>query len=310
MRMQVAVIGAGRTNNGIGPYIAKFFQHNNAEVAAVLGTTEASARKAAEGLSIGGRRPRCYTDLNTLIRRESLDIAVIASPTDTHLAYLTACIDAGLHIFCDKPFIDPRLPHVKEILDNLFQETARRALTIAMNSQCPFLLPEYERLCGRLSSDDATHFSIRLSPMVDGRAMIPDSVPHALSLMYAVLGNGDIVDLQIDKGDGQMTITGIYRARSTRCQFRIDLSRHRQQPRPFSFGWNHRTIHRRVTLAPYELAFQYKDTLRKVADPLNLSVRNFVASIHNQMEPEIGRDHIVDTTLLLKRIFDHWEPSE
>jgi len=307
--MNIAVIGAGRTNNGIGPFIGRFFQKNNADVTAVLGTSQATTRKAAEALEHGGRVPRSYTQIDDLLSNEPLDIAVIASPTATHLTYLTACIEAGLHIFCEKPFIDPGMPDVPARLDKIFQDAERRRLTIAMNSQCPFLHAEYERFCSRLRPQDADHFFIRLSPMVDGRDMIPDSVPHALSLIYAALGNGEIGDLRIEQEEAQMAIAGIYRAHSTDCRFRIDLKRHPQQPRPFSFGWNHRTIHRRITLEPYGISFQYGDTIRKVADPLELSVQNFLAAIRKQEEPQIGRDHIVATTVLLKRIYDHWETS-
>jgi len=307
--MKIAIIGAGRTNNGIGPFIGKFFQKNNADVTAVLGTSEASTRKAAEALKHDGRVPRPYTEIDALLDNEPLDIAVIASPAVTHLTYLTACIEAGLHIFCEKPFIDPGMPDVPGRLENIFQDSKRQRLTIAMNSQCPFLLADYERFCGRLLPQDADHFSIRLSPMVDGRDMIPDSVPHALSLLYTVLGNGETEDLRIKQGEKQMAVTGIYRALSTECRFRIDLERHPRQPRPFSFGWNRRTIHRRITLEPYEISFQYGDTIRKVADPLELSVQNFLAAIQKQEDPKIGRDHIVDTTVLLKRIYDHWETS-
>ena len=305
--MNVAVIGAGRNNNGIGPYIAKFFQKNNAEVTAVVGTTEKSARLAAEALEYDGRAPRHYTDMETLISEEVLDVAVIASPTATHLPYLQACIEAGLHIFCEKPFIDPDTVDVATRLRKIFADTTSKGLTVAMNSQCPFLLPEYERLCGRMLPEDAEHFSMNLSPMVAARDMIPDSVPHVLSLMYALLGAGEIEDLEIKKGDDQMVITGIYRARSSSCNFEIGLNRHLQQPRPFSFGWNHRVIHRRIRLEPYEISFQYGHLIRTVADPLELSVQNFLASIQKQAEPVIGRDHIIDTTVLLKQIFDQWE---
>ncbi|BBO87787.1 Gfo/Idh/MocA family protein [Desulfosarcina ovata] len=308
--MNVAVIGAGRTNNGIGRFIGKFFQKHGANVSAVLGSTDESARKAAEALEHDGRVPRSYTKIDTLTNKECPDIAVIASPTNTHLPYLKACIDAGLHIFCEKPFIDPATPDILGCLDKIFQDGEHRRLTIAMNSQCPFLQPVYERFCGQIRPEAAVDFSIALSPMVDGQDMIPDSVPHALSLIYNLLGNGEIGDLRIEKREGQITILGIYRAHTTDCNFKICLNRHLQQPRPFSFGWNHCTIHRRVTLKPYEISFQYEDTIRKVADPLELSVQNFIASVQKQEQPKIGRTHIVDTTLLIKRIFDHWESSE
>ena len=38
--MKISIIGAGRNNNGIGEYIAKYFHKNKAIVTSVLGTTK------------------------------------------------------------------------------------------------------------------------------------------------------------------------------------------------------------------------------------------------------------------------------
>ncbi len=44
------------------------------------------------------------TDCEALLRQDEVDIVVIATPTPTHAAYVTAAAKAGKHIFCEKPF--------------------------------------------------------------------------------------------------------------------------------------------------------------------------------------------------------------
>lgn len=305
--MKIAIIGAGRNNNGIGHYIGKFFQKNGARITAVLGTTPLSARQAALALDQRGTRPAAYTDCHRLLNNAPLDAVVIASPDATHLEYLCACIEAGVHIFCEKPLLHPGLPDLPKALDHVLAGVEKKDLTLAMNAQWTFTLPDYEKLCGRISPEAVETFCINLSPRPDGRDMIPDSVPHALSLMVHVLGKGHVADLDITKAEGMMGLTGIYHARMTDCRFQIILTRHARQPRPFSFGWNDRIVDRRLSLDPYEIAFQYQDDTIPITDPLELSVRHFLSAVDGREPSPVGPAHIRETTLMLKQIYDRWE---
>ena len=301
--MDIAIIGAGRNKNGIGHYIGKFFQKNGARVVAVLGTTPVSAKQAAQALDDNGNHPSAYTDFRNLLENKVVDAVVIASPNVTHLAYLTACIDAGVHMFCEKPLLHPDMPDLPKTLEKLLAAINKNRLILAMNSQWPFAMPDYERLCGRISPEAMASFCIHLSPLADGLEMIPDSVPHALSLMYHVLGKGQLADLSISRGDGVMTLTGIYQARMTDCRFQIHLTRHTHQPRPFSFGWNGRMVHRRLTMEPYEISFQHKEDILTICDPLELSVKNFIAATSGSDLSPVGPAHILETTSMLNHIY-------
>ena len=48
--MKVSIIGAGRNNNGVGEFIAKYFHKNKADVISVLGTTKTTAQNATDRL--------------------------------------------------------------------------------------------------------------------------------------------------------------------------------------------------------------------------------------------------------------------
>jgi hypothetical protein len=47
----------------------------------------------------------------------------------------------------------------------------------------------------------------------------------------------------------------------------------------------------------------------KIADPLELSVQNFMEAVEKKEEPYIGGPHILSNTSLLKEIYDRYEEN-
>ena len=170
--MKVSIIGAGRNRNGIGKYIAKYFQRHQASVVAVLGTSEKTAHSAANSLKPYGIDAAAYTNFDRMIHNEKLDAVVIASPLETHYGYLVKSIESGLNIFCEKPFFWQEKEDLTELLDTLFKMAEHKNVTIAMNSQWPFSLSFYEKLCGSVDAQKINSFFIRLSPACAGKEMI------------------------------------------------------------------------------------------------------------------------------------------
>jgi len=135
--MKVSIIGAGRNNNGIGEYIAKYFHKNKATVISVLGTTKKTAQHASTRLKLYGIQASAYTDFDHMIEEEKPDSVVIASPLPTHFEYLIKSVDASLNVFCEKPFIWNKNDDQHKLIDFIFQKAEGRNLKIAMNSQWP-----------------------------------------------------------------------------------------------------------------------------------------------------------------------------
>lgn len=302
--MKVSIVGAGRNRNGIGKYIGKYFRKNGAAVTSVLGTTEHTSHRASFALKQYGMDATAYTDFNKMVENESPDAIVIASPYPTHDDYLLKSIDAGLHIFCEKPFIWHEKSDMQEWLDHLFETAENKHLTIAMNSQWPFCIPYYEELCGPINIQAVDTFSIGLSPMVGGRDMIPDSVPHALSLLYGTLGDGDILNLNIDDHDETMIITFDYNTIIHACRVLIRLTRNEHKPRDFSFGFNGRMVQRSLDMETYDIHLNHANRSLKIIDPLDLSVRDFMSAVREKREPLIGRSHILSNMTCLKIIYN------
>ena len=301
--MKAAVIGAARNNNGIGEYIAKYLHENDVEVACVLGSTHISASSAAANLTKHGIKAKAYTSFSQMMGDARVDCVAIASPSHTHRQYIEGCIDEGVHIFCEKPFISPDMPHQDAWIEKALSRAQEKGIVIAMNSQWPFCLPFYKELCGIIDSVGIKEFSIRLSPLSQGREMIPDSVPHALSLLYCAAGSGTMEDLTFDGGDDTLKIRFNYLAEQTRCAVKIDMVREIEQPRTFSFGFNGLIARRHIDLGTYTLHLTYKDKILKIADPLGLSVRDFVIAARTGGEALLGRRHIAHTAKMLRQIY-------
>ena len=310
--MKTAIIGAGRNKSGIGQYIGKYFQKNGASVISVLGTTEKTARKASSILTQYGIHAAYYTDFNRMMKGERPDTVVIASPAQTHYDYLIKCVKEGMHIFCEKPFVwqDNSDINIMSLLENIFETAERNDLKIAMNSQWPFSLSYYEQLCGPVHSQRLDTFFIRLSPVVSGKQMILESVPHALSILYTILGEGQIANLNI-QGDKEKIIIGFhYIFTAGYCEVMIELVRTILPPRSFSYGFNGKIIHRMVDLDTYDIFFKYSDKTLMIKDPLELSVQNFISAVKEKREPLISKAHIMSNMGLLKKIYDAYKKVE
>lgn len=303
--MKVSVIGAGRNRNGIGQFIGKYFHENGAEIISLLGTTEKTSAHASSSLKKYGIEAKPFVEFNEMIRAEKPDAVVIASPSSTHYDYLVKCVDLGINIFCEKPLVWQERMDVRKAVEDVFKKAKEKNITIAMNSQWPFSVEYYEKIYGKVKAKKSNQFVMRLSPFSVGKEMIPDSVPHALSLLYQLLGAGEIENLNFMSPDEkEMSIQFAYRFGIRECDVLIKLKFQESQPRDFSFGFNGKTVVRNIEGENYDIYFNGGNKKVKMVDPLELSVKNFMEAVNRKIEPLIGYSHILSTLSLLKNIYD------
>jgi len=303
--MKVSIIGAARNRSGIGEHIAKYFHRNGVEVTSVLGRTEETSQKASSNLQKYEIRSNPYTDLYEMVEKEKPHGIVIASPSSTHHDYLLKCVGLGLNIFCEKPFVRPDLDDMKGRVEEILGKAKEKRLTVAMNSQWPFALRFYEKICGEIEVKKSNRFFIGLSPSTSGREMISEAVPHALSLLYSALGEGEIGNLMFESPkEEEMMIRFKYLFGRKECEVLIKLVKKEEQPREFQFGFNDKIVRRSLNLKTYDIYFNYGNRKWKIADPLSLSVRDFIKAVEKREEPLIGPSHILCNMPLLKTIYE------
>jgi len=140
--------------------------------------------------------------------------------------------------------------------------------------------------------------------------MIPDSVPHGLSLLHAVLGAGTVHEIRFEQGENRLSISFIYASDYSDCEASMLLVRETAQPRTFSFGFNGHVAERFIDMKDYGISLAFGEKQAAIPDPLSLSVGDFVNARASGLHPFIGSDHIISTSLNLKQIYNAYAQQE
>src|SRR5579872_440045 len=98
-KARVAVVGAGWW--ATRAHLPAVRSHPDAELVALCDIDEKRLRVAAAHFGVA----RAYTDLDEMLRQESLDGAVVAVYHSAQYAVARACLDAGLHVLIEKPMV-------------------------------------------------------------------------------------------------------------------------------------------------------------------------------------------------------------
>lgn len=48
---------------------------------------------------------KCYSNLDRMLEQEALDAVVVSTPSKLHAEMVDKCLQRGLHVFCEKPFV-------------------------------------------------------------------------------------------------------------------------------------------------------------------------------------------------------------
>ena len=95
MPTKVAVIGAG----GMLQYHAAGFKEAGAEIVALVDMNEDAAKEAAKTWAI----PETYTDVAEMLEKSDADAVSVIVPNKFHAPLAIQCLQAGKHVFCEKP---------------------------------------------------------------------------------------------------------------------------------------------------------------------------------------------------------------
>ena len=283
-RPAIAVVGAGRRRQGLGPFVARHLVAAGAEIPGFVVTSATSAAAVArEWASDLGIESHGYLDLASLLRCERVDALAILSPAETHAPYLEAALEAGLHVLCEKPFVWG-LPQLGATARRLALAFESRGLLLWENCLWPYLLPAFGELHPGVLSQTPRRLAIRLQPASRGAQMLGDSVPHALSLAQALLpgGPGRIEDLRfaagaIDAEALDLAFTYGFGERSLGVE--VELRRSERHPREAALEIDGRRAQRLVSADGYRLSFACDGRTVPLPDPLMRLVADFVRAL-------------------------------
>lgn len=103
-----AMIGGGRTG-GVGYKHRLGALRDNTAFQLVAGAFDIDAARGKDfGTNLGVAGDRCYPDYKTMLaeeakREDGIEVVSIATPNGTHYQITKDCLEAGLHVICEKP---------------------------------------------------------------------------------------------------------------------------------------------------------------------------------------------------------------
>ena len=319
--LRVAVIGARRVRNGTGPFLARQAQRAGAKVEAVLGTRPASAREAVEELAADGISARAYVDYRELFEEVRPDAVIVATPVGTHRPWLQAALDAGAHVYCEKPLMTGPAERVKE----LARRFAAAELVLAENCQWPFVLPAFRRLHPDADLAAAGRFRMLLAPPMRGIHRWQETLSHPISLLQAAApGPAVLEDIRFQEAgpeapDARLDFRWRSLDRVLDCEVMLeDLE---EWPRPAGFAFDDHECRRRIDVEDYGMRLEAEDAagdagggeppVRSVPldDPMEAALRAFLvrATAVRRGEQGVGIDEdLVRRQALLEILLDSY----
>jgi predicted dehydrogenase len=274
VKPRVALVGARRVRQGLGPYVARHLVALGAEVPAFLGTRAETIAETERALGARG-----YTDVAKLLAQERPDALAILSPSETHERFLEAALEARVAVLCEKPLVWSGAGLGKRAA-KLAERFAAAGLLLRENCQWPYTLAAYRALHpdpGPLRS-----FSMRLSPGTEiPRQMLGDALSHPLSLLQALTGGASASAEQVALAarTGEVSLRFAYRTAlaSTACD--VVLRASNRLPREAAFAVNGRWAEREIRPADYAFSFRDGERSVPVADPLRALLRDFLSAL-------------------------------
>jgi len=117
-KIQIGVIGCGeRGRNALINELIRFGDEQNATITAVCDVWQQNREKAAQMVKDAfGKAPKQYEDYREVIKNESIDAVVIATPEHQHATMLKQAAEAGKDAYCEKP-LAMNLDELKEAVD-------------------------------------------------------------------------------------------------------------------------------------------------------------------------------------------------
>ncbi len=134
--LRIGIVGCGKIADG---HIEQIRAIARGEVVAVCDVEPLMAEQLAVRMNVTGR----YSDLAQMLRTERLDVVHVATPPGSHVAIACAALDAGCHVFVEKPFA-PTAGEAQAIFDHARRSGLRASVNYLYNFETPAL--ELQRL--------------------------------------------------------------------------------------------------------------------------------------------------------------------
>ncbi len=290
--LKLAILGA----SGIGFYHAREFANAGCDITAILGSSEESSIKTAlrlkEQFNIN---PKPYHNLDELLSKETLDAVSICTPPEFHSKHVEKCLEAGLHVFCEKPFSPNK--STAEYLINLAKQKGK---IISVNTQWVSAL----KYVPEELKEKTSYFSMFMRPVNFPIEKLPEEcIPHFNSLLIKLIPNGKPLEIKTETKNDAINIKFFYQNETQTCEVSYIISSKKEKPTELGFNINKTEFIRELGENYQQYLISGKGTY-KIEDPLRASIRGFVSSILKEGNPLVTPNEIISNVALQEEILE------
>jgi len=254
--MRVGIVGARRAEQGIGQFVARDLAALGADVVAIVGTrAETIASAAADLKRLYGLSVHGYLDIESMLADQRLDAVAICSPQQFHARQLEAALKQGVHVLCEKPLVFVPGEDNADTVRPLIEQFAAAGKTLMVNQQWPYTLPAFDRCWPQARAHPMARLEMLLAPNEDGPGMIPNAMPHVLSiLLRCVPTGGHLENVRVVAPEpGRLDVVFDYVSHTGRTQVQAWFIQAPRQPRPAGYAINGCTVRRTIRMADYAM---------------------------------------------------------
>lgn len=294
--LKIAVLGAGN----IGKFHIREFIAAGAEPVAILGSTNESAQAKSEILnSEFGINLKAYADLELLLKQEKIHAVTICTPPPLHSAQVEACINAGLHVLCEKPLVLDSFANNYPIAQRLAGLAKAQNKILTVNTQWPAML---EAIAKQIDISEVNSLFVFSQPGAKGAEMLADHLPHANSILFKLIPLGWAENIIFSSGSNEdLAINFNFISDAGLCKVNYRFKYKADRPRDLKFAINGQEFAR-------EIGQDYKQSLVsgsgriEIEDPLKVSIVRFISAIQDLGNPLITESQMLENVKLQDRL--------
>lgn len=254
--MRIGIVGARRAEQGIGQFVARDLAALGADVVAIVGTREETiAAAAAELKRLYGLEVRGYRSVEDMLARGELDAMAICSPQQFHAEQLQSALTHRVHVLCEKPLVFLLGADNVAAALPLVEGFAEAGLVLMVNQQWPYTLRAFDQCWPSARAKPVTHLEMLLAPAEDGPGMIPNAMPHVLSLLLSCVPTGGRMESpQMERpAGGRLDVKFDYVYASGHTSVQAWFIQAPRQPRPAGYAINDCTVRRTIRMPDYAM---------------------------------------------------------
>ena len=109
-KTRIGIIGVGQIGKG---HVRKYMEMPHVEIAAIADINEAEAQRVAAENGI----ETVYTDFRQLLARDDIKAVDVCLHNNYHMPATVAALEAGKHVFCEKPMAGAYVDAAKSLID-------------------------------------------------------------------------------------------------------------------------------------------------------------------------------------------------